>query len=248
MGNDQQKVAVVTGGGRGIGHATSVRLASAGFAVAVNYLENAEAAQATVSEIEKAGGRALAVQADVRNADQVKAMFAQVKDALGPVEVLVNNAGVARDNFTPFMTEAQWDEVLDIDLKGAFLCTREASKSMTRTRSGRIINDSAEAGLTGDNKRANYAAAKAGLIGLTRATARDLATFGITVNAVAPGYIETDFMGDLNEQTRSRIVQNVPLKRLGRPGEVAELIAFLAGEHAGYITGAVFVIDGGLNM
>ena len=248
MSKEGRKVALITGGSRGIGLATSRRLASDGLTVVVNYLQNAQSAESAVAEIVAAGGQATAMQADVRDAEQVKSMFARIKEAYGRLDVLVNNAGVAQDNFTPYMTETQWDDVIDTNLKGAFLCAREAAKLMTRARSGRIVNVSSVAGLTGDIKRANYAAAKAGLLGLTKATARDLATFGVTVNAIAPGYIETDFLAGVDEAGRKRITDSIPLKRLGKPEEVADLIAFLAGESAGYITGAVFVIDGGLHM
>ena len=248
MSKEYRKVALVTGGSRGIGLATSRRLAADGLTVVVNYLQNAQAADATVAAIITEGGRATALQGDVRDAEQVKTLFARIKESYGRLDVLVNNAGISQDNFTPYLTEPQWDSVIDTNLKGAFLCSREASKLMTRARSGRIINVSSVAGLTGDIKRANYAAAKAGLLGLTKATARDLATFGITVNAIAPGYIETDFLASVDETGRKRIMDSIPLKRLGKPEEVADLIAFLAGEAAGYITGAVFVIDGGLHM
>lgn len=246
-GAKAELVALVTGGARGIGRAVGLALAREGFTVAVNYAHSAEAATALVDEIARTGGKAFAVRADVSDPEAVKTMFVEVAGH-GKLAVLVNNAGIAQDNFTPFMKESEWDSVIDVDLKGAFLCTREAAKVMMRTRQGRIVNVSSVAGLSGDVKRANYAAAKAGLVGLTKATARDLATFGVTVNAVAPGYIETDFIAGTDERARQRMLERIPLRRFGTPEEVAALVAFLCGDAAGFITGSVLVIDGGLSM
>ena len=242
------RVAVVTGSSRGIGRAIALALAREGADVVVNYCQQAAAAEEVAEAITGLGRRALAVQADVREPEQVKAMFKQAKEALGGVHILVNNAGITRDNYLAFMSETEWDEVVDTSLKGAFLCTKAASRLMTRARWGRVINISSDAALLGDMQRGNYCAAKAGLLGLTRATARELARQGITANAIAPGIVETALTADLPEAKREAMLGLIPLHRFGQPDDVAALTVFLAGESAAYITGQVFCVDGGLNL
>ena len=244
----EKKTAVVTGASRGIGREIALTLARAGANVLVNFATHRDEAVAVVAEIEGAGGCALAHPCDVRDAAGVAGMMKAAVDAFGSLDVLVNNAGVTRDVFLPFLKEADWDEVLDVNLKGAFLCTKAASRVMTHRKSGRIINISSVAGLTGDLKRAGYSASKAGLIGLTRAVARDLAAFNITVNAVAPGVIETEFLKDTPLASRERLTDLIPMRRFGAPTDVAGVVLFLASGWADYITGQVFVVDGGLHM
>ena len=241
-------MALVTGASRGIGRAIALALARDGADVAVNFRQRGEAAAQVVAQIASMGRKAIAVQADVRDPGQVKAMVERVRAELGGPDILVNNAGIVRDKPLAFMSEEEWDEVVDTSLKGAFLCTKAVARLMARARWGRIINISSDAALLGDAQRANYCAAKAGLLGLTRAAARELARQGITVNAIAPGIVETDMTAGMAEVRRKALLEAIPLGRFGQAEEVAALAAFLAADDAAYITGQVFCIDGGLNL
>ncbi|SFG39574.1 3-oxoacyl-[acyl-carrier-protein] reductase [Desulfotomaculum arcticum] len=242
------RVAMVTGSSRGIGRAIAIELARRGAAIAVNYAGNAAAAQETVAAITDAGGRAMAIQADVADQEQVDAMMKQILNEYGRLDILVNNAGITRDNLLPRLRESDWDAVLNVNLKGAYNCAKAVMRPMLKARWGRVINISSVVGLTGNAGQANYAAAKAGLIGLTKSLARELGSRSITVNAVAPGYIMTDMTDGLTEENKNKMLAGVPLNRFGYPEEIASAVAFLAGEGAGYITGQVIVVDGGMTM
>ncbi|WP_017652869.1 3-oxoacyl-[acyl-carrier-protein] reductase [Fortiea contorta] len=245
--NLQEKVAIVTGASRGIGRAIALELSQYGASVVVNYASSSGAADSLVAEISGAGGEAIAIQADVSQAEQVDALFNTVIDKFKRVDILVNNAGITRDTLLLRMKPEDWQAVIDLNLTGVFLCTRAASKIMLKQRSGRIINIASVAGQMGNPGQANYSAAKAGVIGFTKTVAKELASRGITVNAVAPGFISTDMTSNLSNT--EEILKYIPLGRYGQPEEIAGMVRFLAADPAAaYITGQVFNVDGGMVM
>ena len=242
------KVAIVTGGSRGIGRATALELARQGATVVINYNKNAEEAQKLVAQIEEAGGKGRAIQADVSVGADAQRLIEETVKTFGRLDILVNNAGITRDNLLMRMNEADWDAVLDTNLKGAYLCTKAALRPMLKAKGGRIINVSSVSGLAGSGGQANYSAAKAGLIGFTKAIAREVASRSITVNAVAPGFIETDMTNELAAEFKQKALAQIPLERFGKPEDIAAAIAFLASDAASYITGQTLGVDGGMVM
>ena len=242
------RVAIVTGGSRGIGRAVAVRLANEGANVAITYRSNDAAAEEAAEEVRTEGARCEIFQGDVASPDDVAALFEGVGEALGRVEILVNNAGLTRDNLMMRMKESEFDEVLSTNLKGTYLCTRAALRPMIRARWGRIVNISSVVGLVGNAGQANYAASKAGIIGFTKSVAREVAQRGITANVVAPGYVETELTQSLTDDIKDQIKSQVPAGRFAEAEEVAGVVAFLAGEEAGYVTGQTLAVDGGMTM
>jgi 3-oxoacyl-[acyl-carrier protein] reductase len=244
----QGKAALVTGASRGIGRAIAIALAEAGADVAVNYAGSEQAAEETVRRIEELGRRAFKVRADVSSSAQAEDMVKQVIDQFGKIDILVNNAGITRDNLLMRMKEEEFDEVIATNLKGVFNCIKAVSRPMMKQRSGKIINISSVVGVLGNAGQANYVAAKAGVIGLTKTAAKELAPRNISVNAVAPGFIESDMTAKLPEELREQYLRAIPLARLGQPEEIARVVRFLASDDSAYMTGQTLHVDGGMYM
>jgi 3-oxoacyl-[acyl-carrier protein] reductase len=242
------RIAVVTGAARGIGKAIVLELAAAGAAVVINDIGNLDKAEETVREITAAGGRAMVVKADISQAAEVDRLVSTVLQEYGKIDILVNNAGIARDNLLMRMKEADWDTVININLKSVFLCTKAVSRGMLKQRSGAIVNIASVVGITGNAGQANYAAAKAGIIGFTKSMARELASRGIRVNAVAPGYIATDMTAKLPEEVKKEFIKGIPLGRMGSAEDVAKAVLFLVSPAASYMTGQTLSVDGGMVM
>lgn len=242
------KTALVTGASRGIGRAVALELAREGAKVIVNYSGSEEKAKQVVEDIKAIGREAIAVKCNVADSEEVADMFKQALEAFGKVDILVNNAGITRDNLLMRMKEEEWDAVINTNLKGVFLCTKTATRPMMKQRNGRIINIASVVGVSGNPGQANYVAAKAGVIGLTKTTAKELAPRGITVNALAPGFITTDMTDALPEENKEALLSQIPLGRLGDPEDIAKAAAFLASDDAGYITGQTIHVNGGMVM
>ena len=243
-----RKVALVTGAGRGIGKAIALELAKKGYAVAVNYNKSSAAADETVKEISALSGKAVAIKADVSSPEEVKYMFKTAAEALGTVEILVCNAGITKDNLLMRMKDEEWNTVISADLSSLFYCSREALRPMLKARFGRIIAVSSVVGLVGNPGQCNYSAAKAGLTGFVKSLAREVGSRGITVNAVAPGYIDTDMTSVLSEEVRTAMISGIPAGRIGKPEDIAKAVAFLASDDASYVHGQVIAVDGGMTM
>jgi len=248
MGLLEGRTAIVTGGSRGIGQAIVRKLAEAGANVVFTYASNTGAADSLVQELDNSGAKVRAIQGDVRDAESVKGVLEATLEEFGGLDILVNNAGILREQMLAFTKEADWDEVLATNLKGAFLFMKAVIRQMARKKFGRIISIASDAALMGDAQRSAYCAAKAGLLGLTRSVARETASQGITVNAVSPGVIETEMIAHLSDAKREAYLERIPAHRFGEPAEVASLVVFLASEESGYITGQVLSVDGGLYM
>ena len=244
----ENKIVLVTGAGRGIGASIAKRFASEGAEVIVNYSGNDEAAQKTVDEITATGGQAQKYKCSVNDSESVKVMIDEIIKEFGRIDILVNNAGITKDGLMLRMTDEDFDRVIDVNLKGTFNCTKYVSKYMLKQKSGKIINISSVVGLSGNAGQVNYSASKAGIIGITKSAAKELSSRGITVNAVAPGYVDTDMTKVLSDNIRNEILKNIPLQRMGNVEDISNCVAFLASEEASYITGQVISVDGGMHI
>lgn len=244
----ENKIVLVTGAGRGIGASIAKRFASEGAEVIVNYSGNDEAAQKTVDEITATGGQTQKYKCSVNDSESVKVMIDEIIKEFGRIDILVNNAGITKDGLMLRMTDEDFDRVIDVNLKGTFNCTKYVSKYMLKQKSGKIINISSVVGLSGNAGQVNYSASKAGIIGITKSAAKELSSRGITVNAVAPGYVDTDMTKVLSDNIRNEILKNIPLQRMGNVEDISNCVAFLASEDASYITGQVISVDGGMHI
>lgn len=242
------KVAIITGASRGIGRSVAIELARLGAKVVINYAGNEAAAEEVKNIIVAAGGQGIVVKADVGDVEAVDAMVKETINTFGKIDILVNNAGITRDNLLMRMKEEDWDAVMNINLKGVFVCTKAVSRIMMKQKAGKIINMTSVVGLMGNAGQANYAAAKAGVIGFTKSMAKELASRGITVNAIAPGFISTDMTAVLSDQVKTELTEKIPAGRLGSPEDVAAAVTFLASDSANYITGQTLNVDGGMLM
>ena len=248
MGKLEGKTAIVTGASRGIGAEIAKYLAKEGARIAVNYSGSQSKAEEVVNEITANGGEAFAIQASVSDVESVSAMISETMNRFGSIDILVNNAGITRDNLLMRMKENEWDDVINTNLKGVFLCTKAVTRQMMKQRSGRIINISSVVGVSGNAGQANYVAAKAGVIGLTKTTAKELASRNINVNAIAPGFITTEMTDELSEEVKNQMLTQIPLAKLGNPEDVAKAVVFLASEDSNYITGQTLHVNGGMVM
>ena len=243
-----EKTAIVTGGSRGIGRAIALRLAKLGANIVVNYTSKPEEAEKVVAEIKEMGRKAIAIKADVSKGEDVQGLIDEVERHFSTIDILINNAGITRDGLLMRMKDEDWDQVIAINLKGTYNCTKAVTRKMMKQKSGKIVNVASIVGVMGNIGQSNYAASKAGIIGFTKSIAKELATRGINVNAVAPGFIQTDMTEVLSEDVKEALMTHIPMKQLGTPEDVANVVAFLCSENARYITGQVLNVDGGMVM